>query len=96
MFGKDSLGTKKSLNLEGKIYQYFSLKEAAEKLGVDISLMPFSLKIVLENLLRFEDGKAVTVDDIKACVAWLKNKKTANSRENYVTVPCHCNIGFWT
>jgi aconitate hydratase len=75
MFGKDSLEVKKKLNIDGKNYEYFSLKVAAEKLGTDISKMPFSLKIIFENLLRFEDDKAVTVADIKACASWLKNKK---------------------
>jgi len=75
MFGKDNLGVKRGLTVDNKVYQYFSLSEAGNKLGVDLSLMPFSLKIILENLLRFEDGRVVTIDDIKACVAWLKNKK---------------------
>jgi aconitate hydratase len=75
MFGKDNLGVKKSLEVGNKIYQYFSLDEAAKKLDVDISSMPFSLKIILENLLRFEDGRVVTIKDIQACVDWLKNRK---------------------
>jgi len=75
MFGNDSLKVKKSLNIDGNIYQYFCLKEASKKLGTDISKMPSSLKIVFENLLRFEGTKGVTVDDIKACADWLKNKK---------------------
>lgn len=75
VFGEDNLGVKASLSVEGKKYQYFSLKMAEKKLGVDLSKMPFSLKVVLENLLRFEDGRIVKIDDIKACVAWLKNKK---------------------
>ena len=75
MFGKDNLGVKRSLSVDGKAYQYFSLNEAGKKLGTDLSAMPFSLKVVLENLLRFEDGRVVTVDDVKACVEWLKNKK---------------------
>ncbi len=75
MFGKDDLGVKRSLSVDDKSYNYFSLTEAGKKLGVDISSMPFSLKIILENLLRFEDGRAVTIDDVKACAEWLKNKK---------------------
>ena len=75
MFGKDNLGVKKTLAVEGKNYQYFSLSEAAKKIGTDLTKMPFSLKVVLENLLRFEDGRVVTVDDVKACVSWLKNRK---------------------
>ncbi len=75
LFGKDNLGVKRDLVIEGKTYKYFSINEAGKKLAVDISRMPVSLKIVLENLLRFEDGRVVTVDDVKACVDWLKNRR---------------------
>ncbi len=75
LFGKDNLGVKRPLCIDGKTYQYFSLKEAGKKLSTDLAKMPFSLKVILENLLRFEDGRVVTIDDIKACVAWLKNQK---------------------
>lgn len=75
MFGKDNLGVKAQLSVDNKNYNYFSLAKLSDQLHVDLSLMPFSLKVILENLLRFEDNKAVTVDDIKACVSWLKNKK---------------------
>ena len=75
IFGKDNLGVKRDLTIEGKTYKYFSLNEASKKLAVDISRMPVSLKIILENLLRFEDGRVVTIDDVKACVNWLKNRK---------------------
>ena len=78
MFGSDKLGVKKSLSIEGKQYQYFSLDEASKKLDVDLRSMPFSLKVILENLLRFENGKTVTVDDVKACVNWLKERKISH------------------
>ncbi|NDF12278.1 MAG: aconitate hydratase AcnA [Proteobacteria bacterium] len=74
--GKDTLKTKKTLKSGGKNYTYFSLPEASKALGVDISRLPFSLKILLENLLRYEDGGAVKVEDVKALVAWLKDKKS--------------------
>ncbi len=74
--GHDTLKTKKSLNVDGKSYSYFSLKEAEKHIG-DVSRLPFSLKVLLENLLRFEDGRSVTVDDIKAFGDWLKNGKTS-------------------
>jgi aconitate hydratase len=73
--GHDSLGTRKTLKVEGKEYDYFSLAEASKKIG-DISRLPYTLKVLLENLLRFEDGRSVTVDDVKALAAWLKNKKS--------------------
>jgi aconitate hydratase len=73
--GQDSLKTRRTLTVKGKSYDYFSLKAAAEHLG-DISRLPFSLKILLENLLRFENGTTVSVDDVKALATWLKNKKS--------------------
>ena len=73
--GHDSLKTRRTLTVNGKSYDYFSLPAAAEKLG-DISRLPFSMKVLLENLLRFEDGRIVTVDHIKAFAGWLKDKKS--------------------
>lgn len=73
--GHDTLNTKRTLKVGSKEYTYYSLKEAEKQLG-DISKLPFSLKVLLENLLRFEDGQSVTTDDIKAIVAWLKDKKS--------------------
>ncbi|HCX14899.1 MAG TPA: aconitate hydratase, partial [Rhodospirillaceae bacterium] len=73
--GQDSLKLRRTLDVNGKTYDYFSLPAAAETLG-DISRLPFSLKVLLENLLRFEDGKSVTVNDIKAVVTWLKTKNS--------------------
>src|SRR5687768_13910390 len=71
--GQDTLKTRKTLTVEGKSYDYFSLPAAADQIG-DVSRLPFSMKVLLENLLRFEDGVSVTVGDAKACVAWLDNK----------------------
>lgn len=73
--GRDSLKTKKTLTAGGEKFAYYSLAEAAKQIG-DISRLPFSLKVLLENLLRFEDGRSVTVDDIKAFAAWLKDGKS--------------------
>lgn len=73
--GHDSLSTRKTLTVEGQTYDYFSLVEAAKKIG-DISKLPFSLKVLLENLLRFEDGRTVSVEDVKAIVQWLERKKS--------------------
>ncbi len=73
----DSFSCKKTLAVGGKEYTYFSLKEA-EKNGLSgISKLPFSLKVLLENLLRFEDGRSVTAEDIKAVANWLDNKGKA-------------------
>lgn len=73
---KDQLGTRQKLTSSKKDYAYYSIEHAGKKLGYDFSQLPYSLKIVLENLLRFEDGKTVTVDDIKAVGKWLKDKKS--------------------
>ena len=70
----DSFKSRKSLKVGAKTYTYFSLK-AAEKNGLKgISQLPFSLKVVLENLLRFEDGRTVTKESIEAAAKWLSNK----------------------
>lgn len=72
--GSDSLGTRTALSSGGKTYHYYSLSKAAETLG-DISRLPFSMKVLLENLLRFEDGETVTRQDLDAMVEWLKERK---------------------
>src|SRR5213082_3096657 len=72
--GQDSLHTRTSLQVEGKTYAYYSLPRAAEALG-DISRLPFSMKVLLENLLRFEDGKTVTRDDLQCMADWLKERR---------------------
>ena len=74
--GHDSLKTRRTLEAGGKSYDYFSLEAASEAGLGDISKLPFSLKILLENLLRFEDGSTVTVDDVKAVAEWLKEKRS--------------------
>ncbi len=71
--GQDSLKTRTTLEVGGKAYSYYSLDKAAATLG-DVSLLPYSMKVLLENLLRFEDGKTVTHDDLKAMVDWLKER----------------------
>lgn len=66
----DSLKTLRSLAVDGKTYHYYSLPEAARTLG-DLGKLPMSLKVLLENLLRWEDGSTVTGDDLKALAGWL-------------------------
>jgi aconitate hydratase len=74
--GLDSLKTRRSLKVGARRYEYFSLS-AAEKAGLgDLSRLPVSLKVLLENLLRHEDGKTVTIDDIKAVAVWLKARRS--------------------
>ncbi|MGB0353434.1 MAG: aconitate hydratase AcnA [Paracoccaceae bacterium] len=70
--GHDSAATRKTLTAGGKTYAYYSIA-AAEAAGLgDFSKLPAALKVVLENMLRFEDGKTVSVDDIKAFAEWAK------------------------
>ena len=69
--GHDSLGTKRTLDVDGKSYGYFSLAAAAGKIG-DVSRLPVSLKVLLENVLRFENGSTTKQDDARAIAEWLK------------------------
>jgi aconitate hydratase len=71
MIGQDSLKVSRQLSVDGKTYHYFSLPEAAKQIG-DISRLPFSLKVLLENVLRFEDGRSYTVADAKAIAEWVQ------------------------
>src|SRR5437588_4844734 len=74
MTSLDSFRCCKSLKVGTKTYAYYSLS-AAEKNGLKgISRLPFSMKVLLENLLRNEDGRSVTKADIQAVGQWLKNK----------------------
>ncbi len=73
--GQDSLKTSRKLKVGAKTYTYFSLK-ALEKQGYDVDRLPFSLKVLLENLLRFEDGRSVTTDDIEALAKWGDKRKS--------------------
>jgi aconitate hydratase len=72
---KDSLNTERSLEVGGTAYSYFSLKAAAEQLG-DISRLPNSLKVLLENMLRHENGQSVTIADAQAIVDWQKEQRS--------------------
>jgi aconitate hydratase len=77
MASLDSFKCLKKLTVGAKTYAYFSLK-TAEKNGLEgISRLPFSMKIVLENLLRNEDGRTVKKEDIEAVAAWLNNRGKA-------------------
>ena len=72
----DSFKALKTLTVGKKKYAYFSLK-AAEKNGLDgISKLPYSMKVLLENLLRHEDGRTVTADDIRAVKTWMTRRKS--------------------
>ena len=70
----DSFKCKKSLTADKKVYTYYSMPQAAENGLGDISRLPYSLKVLLENLLRNEDGRSVTKDDIIAAAKWAETK----------------------
>jgi aconitate hydratase len=94
--GQDTLGARKTLKVGSKSYEYYSLADAAEKYG-DISRLPFSMKVLLENMLRFEDGKTVTTDDVKAIIDWQQERRSDREiqyrparvlMQDFTGVPC--------
>ncbi|MCB2044869.1 MAG: aconitate hydratase AcnA, partial [Novosphingobium sp.] len=95
--GKDTLGTRSTMTVGGKEYAYYSLAKAAAKIG-DVSRLPFSMKVLLENLLRFEDGGfTVSTDDVQAIADWQKNPVTGSEiqyrparvlLQDFTGVPC--------
>jgi aconitate hydratase len=69
--GQDSLKTRRTLTVGGHSYDYFSIPEAARTIG-DVARLPVCLKVLLENVLRFEDGQSYTVADARAIAGWLE------------------------
>ncbi|MFC7497402.1 MULTISPECIES: aconitate hydratase [unclassified Nocardioides] len=69
---QNSFGAKSTLDVDGKSYEIFRL-DAVTGEGLDVASLPFSLKVLLENLLRTEDGADITADDIKALAGWDEN-----------------------
>ncbi|MDF3055089.1 MAG: aconitate hydratase [Gammaproteobacteria bacterium] len=74
LMSSDTLGTRRTLKVGDKIYNYYSLPAAYEAGLGDCARLPFSLKVLLENLLRHEDGDTVTPKDFHAIVQWLQDK----------------------
>ena len=70
----NSFKARQTLTVGSRTYEYFSLIEAEKNGLAGVSRLPYSLKVLLENLLRFEDGRSVTADDIRAIADWLNNK----------------------
>ncbi|MDD9908366.1 MAG: aconitate hydratase AcnA [Ahrensia sp.] len=79
----DSFQCKSTLTVNGKDYTYFSLKEAEKNGLTGASRLPYSLKVLLENLLRFEDGRSVTDEDIRAVAQWLDTKGSSGKEIAY-------------
>lgn len=78
MSSHDSLKTLSTLEVNGKTYHYHSLPKAAEKLAAigDVDKLPTSMKVLLENMLRNEDGDTVKESDIEAIAQWLSERKS--------------------
>jgi len=74
----NTFGSQSELKAGGKSYEIFRLS-ALEKRGIDLKRLPYSLRILLENLLRYEDGRTVTADDIEFLAKW--DPKAEPSRE---------------
>jgi aconitate hydratase len=95
--GQDTLSTRSTLTVGGTSVDYYSIPKAAAKLG-DVSRLPFSMKVLLENLLRFEDGGfTVSTDDIQALVDWQKDPQSTREiqyrparvlLQDFTGVPC--------
>jgi aconitate hydratase len=72
----DEVKSRRTLSAGGRDYDYFSLGAAGEAIGADFSRLPVSLKVLLENLLRHQDGRTVRVKDIKAMAQWLDTRSS--------------------
>ncbi|QWK77758.1 aconitate hydratase AcnA [Ochrobactrum sp. BTU1] len=79
----DSFKSRKTLTVNGKDYVYYSLTEAEKNGLTGISKLPFSMKVLLENLLRFEDDRSVKKSDIEAVAAWLTDRGSAGAEIAY-------------
>lgn len=73
---QDSLNARRLLTVGDARYAYYSLQAAQEAGFGDVARLPFSLKVLLENLLRNEDGRSVNVEDIKALVGWTQERRS--------------------
>ena len=100
--GHDTLKTRRSLAVAGKTYTYYSLPDAAKAAGIgELDKLPFSLRVLLENLVRLENGRTVTVDDIKAVGQWLIDKTSEREiafrparvlMQDFTGVPAVCDL----
>jgi aconitate hydratase len=94
--GHDKLKTRRTLEVGGKSYAYYSLQAAQAQIG-DVSRLPYSMKVLLENLLRFEDDSTVTVNDVKAFAQWAQDRSSDREiqyrparvlMQDFTGVPC--------
>jgi aconitate hydratase len=73
MVSRDSFDSRRKFTVNGREYTYFSLAAASENGAGDLTKLPYSLKVLAENLLRNEDGVAITADDIRALGTWTRS-----------------------
>jgi aconitate hydratase len=94
--GQDTLATRSELKVGDKTYAYYSIEKAAARVG-DVSRLPFSMKVLFENLIRFEDGVTVTVEDVQALADWQKDPRSTREiqyrparvlMQDFTGVPC--------
>ncbi len=78
MSQQNSFNTEQTLNVGGQSYQFFSLEKLAQSGLTAVNRLPKTLKILLENLLRWEDGSRIKADDIKALANWALNPTQSN------------------
>ncbi len=78
MASLDSFNCRREMTVAGETYVYFDLKEAEKNGLTGASKLPYTLKVLLENLLRHEDGRTVTKADIEAVAAWTKEGKSSH------------------
>ena len=87
----NSFGSRSILRVGNQEFEIYRL-DALEKHGCSIKHLPFSLRILLENLLRREDGKAVKADDIRALASWSAKSRPGRRRSPSCPAACCCRI----
>ncbi len=96
----NSFNTRRTLNVNGKDYVYYSLPAAEGELP-NIGRLPYSMKVLLENLLRCEDGISIRPEDIKAIAGWLKDRTSEDEiqyrparvlMQDFTGVPAVCDL----
>ena len=83
---KNSFNALKSILIDGVNYKYYSIKEAEKNGLIGISKLPKSIKILLENLLRYEDDTTVNKKQIEAIKDWLKTKKSSSFNSRFFNI----------
>ncbi len=80
---KDSLKSISEMVVGGKVYKYFSLKKASNALGFDLKKLPYSMRVLLENILRHEDGENNNLASLNSFTSWISNKGKSNEEVGF-------------